>query len=54
MEVRLSAQRPYREALGRDEVLGLMSRDAGAKLDPEAFEALRTLLTDPGAIDLAA
>jgi HD-GYP domain-containing protein (c-di-GMP phosphodiesterase class II) len=40
----LSSERPYREALAPDEVLGIMRRDAGTALDPEAFEALEALL----------
>jgi HD-GYP domain-containing protein (c-di-GMP phosphodiesterase class II) len=43
----LSAHRPYREALGPDEVLEIMSREAGTKLDAEAFEALVALMTQP-------
>ena len=42
----LSAQRPYRDALAPDEVLEIMSREAGTTLDAEAFEALVTLMTD--------
>ena len=40
----LSSDRPYREALGPDEVLGIMRRDAGTALDAEAFAALEELL----------
>jgi HD-GYP domain-containing protein (c-di-GMP phosphodiesterase class II) len=43
----LSAERPYRAALGPDEVLAIMAREAGTTLDAEAFEALVTLMTDP-------
>ncbi|MEA2364352.1 MAG: hypothetical protein QOD71_3497 [Thermoleophilaceae bacterium] len=43
----LSADRPYRAALSPDEVLEIMSREAGTKIDAEAFEALVTLMTDP-------
>jgi HD-GYP domain-containing protein (c-di-GMP phosphodiesterase class II) len=45
----LSAERPYRAALAPDEVLAIMAREAGIKLDAEAFEALVTLMTDPSA-----
>jgi hypothetical protein len=31
-----------------------MSDEAGTKLDAEAFDALRSLLSEPDAIDLAA
>ncbi len=40
----LSAERPYRPALGPDEVLRIMRRDAGRKLDSEAFAALEDAL----------
>jgi HD-GYP domain-containing protein (c-di-GMP phosphodiesterase class II) len=40
----LSSERPYREALTTDEVLGIMRRDAGTALDAEAFAALEELL----------
>jgi putative nucleotidyltransferase with HDIG domain len=40
----LSAERPYRPALPIDEVLGIMRRDVGLKLDPLAFEALEAWL----------
>jgi HD-GYP domain-containing protein (c-di-GMP phosphodiesterase class II) len=43
----LSAHRPYRDALGPDEVLAIMSREAGTTLDAEAFEALAALMTQP-------
>ena len=43
----LSAHRPYRDALAPDEVLAIMSREAGTTLDAEAFEALATLMTGP-------
>jgi putative nucleotidyltransferase with HDIG domain len=47
----LSAERPYREALGPDEVLAIMRRDAGRALDARVFEALEGWL---GAGELAA
>ena len=40
----LSAERPYRSALSPDEVLGVMGRDAGRALDPDAFAALGQVL----------
>ena len=40
----LSAERPYRAALGVDEVLSIMARDAGPKLDAGAFAALAAWL----------
>jgi putative nucleotidyltransferase with HDIG domain len=47
----LSANRPYRPALGHDDVLRIMRRDAGRTLDAEAFSALEHVLPDyaPGA-----
>jgi putative nucleotidyltransferase with HDIG domain len=36
----LAAERPYRAALDGDEVLAIMAREAGTKLDGEVFEAL--------------
>jgi HD-GYP domain-containing protein (c-di-GMP phosphodiesterase class II) len=50
----LSAERPYRPALGPDEVLSIMASEAGTKLDAEAFEALVGLMTDPRAAEGAA
>jgi putative nucleotidyltransferase with HDIG domain len=40
----LSAWRPYRPAQGSDEVLAIMERDAGRKLDADAFAALEQVL----------
>jgi HD-GYP domain-containing protein (c-di-GMP phosphodiesterase class II) len=40
----LSAERPYRPALGPDEVLEIMRRDAGGTLDADACEALEDVL----------
>jgi putative nucleotidyltransferase with HDIG domain len=40
----LSAERPYRAALGVHEVLSIMGRDAGPKLDAGAFAALAAWL----------
>ena len=48
----LSAERPYRPALGPDEVLRIMRRDAGRKLDPEAFAALEEALPARAAVAL--
>ncbi len=39
----LSAERPYRAALPRDEVLGIMGKQVGTGLCPVAFEALKGL-----------
>jgi HD-GYP domain-containing protein (c-di-GMP phosphodiesterase class II) len=50
----LGAERPYRAALEPDEVLAIMSQEAGTKLDAEAFDALVTLLSDREAAGLAA
>ena len=38
--------RPYRAALPVDEVLSIMARDAGPKLDARAFAALEAWLPD--------
>ena len=40
----LSAERPYRAALPVDQVLSIMGRDAGAKLDAGVFAALEAWL----------
>ena len=40
----LSADRPYRESLTPEQVLEIMRRDAGTKLDPVAFAALEAWL----------
>jgi len=40
----LSAERPYRAALPVDEVLAIMRRDAGPRLDEDAFAALEAWL----------
>ncbi len=48
----LSAERPYRRALGPDEVLGLMRQQAGSTLDAAAVEALEEVL--PGTMHLSA
>ena len=45
----LMADRPYRASLPVDEVLGIIRRDAGTKLDGEVVEALQDVL--PGAKD---
>jgi HD-GYP domain-containing protein (c-di-GMP phosphodiesterase class II) len=36
----LGAERPYRAALESDELLAIMAREAGTRLDGEVFEAL--------------
>ena len=43
----LSAERPYRAALPVDEVLAIMRRDAGERLDADAFAALEAWLPGP-------
>jgi HD-GYP domain-containing protein (c-di-GMP phosphodiesterase class II) len=40
----LSAERPYRPALGADEVLEIMRRDANRGLDGNALAALEQVL----------
>jgi putative nucleotidyltransferase with HDIG domain len=45
----LGAERPYRAALPFDEVLSIMGRDAGPKLDAGAFAALEAWLPGRGA-----
>jgi HD-GYP domain-containing protein (c-di-GMP phosphodiesterase class II) len=40
----LSADRPYRPALAPDDVLDVMRRDAGPRLDGNVFEALEEVL----------
>jgi HD-GYP domain-containing protein (c-di-GMP phosphodiesterase class II) len=40
----LTSERPYREALSRDEVLAIMRYDAGKRLDADAFAALEAWL----------
>jgi HD-GYP domain-containing protein (c-di-GMP phosphodiesterase class II) len=45
----LSAERPYRAALPIDDVLSIMARDAGPKLDAGAFAALAAWLPRRGA-----
>ena len=40
----LSADRPYRSAMGADEVLEIMRRAAGHALDRDAFAALEQIL----------
>ncbi len=42
----LSAERPYRPALSPDDVLEIMAREVGTKIDGEAFEALVALMTE--------
>jgi putative nucleotidyltransferase with HDIG domain len=43
----LSADRPYRLALSPDEVLGVLRRDAGSRLDADAVAALEQVLPAP-------
>jgi putative nucleotidyltransferase with HDIG domain len=42
----LSSDRPYRAALGPEEVLDIMRGDAGVRLDADAFAALEAVLPD--------
>jgi HD-GYP domain-containing protein (c-di-GMP phosphodiesterase class II) len=50
----LSAPRPYRDALSIDEVLRIMGRDAGGKIDAVAFGALEAWLPSaPGSLAYA-
>jgi HD-GYP domain-containing protein (c-di-GMP phosphodiesterase class II) len=42
----LSEKRPYREALQPPRITAIMNREAGTKLDPECYEALRTVMAD--------
>jgi HD-GYP domain-containing protein (c-di-GMP phosphodiesterase class II) len=42
----LSAERPYRLALERDEVLRVMTREAGGALDANVFAALEGLWSE--------
>jgi HD-GYP domain-containing protein (c-di-GMP phosphodiesterase class II) len=49
----LSAPRPYREALAVDDVLSIMGRDAGSKLDAVAFGALEAWLPHATALVVA-
>lgn len=49
----LSAERPYRAALPRDQVLAIMRRDVGAAFCPESFAALEAALARPQAGDSA-
>jgi len=43
----LGAERPYRDALGPDEVLAIIRRDVPHRLDARAFEALEAVLGRP-------
>jgi len=44
----LSAERPYRPALAHDEVLAIIAREAGTKLDRNVFAALEGLWAEDG------
>jgi putative nucleotidyltransferase with HDIG domain len=50
----LSAERPYRAALPIDEVLAIVGRDAGERLDADAFAALAAWLPGRGSALAAA
>lgn len=39
----LSSARPYREALGREEAIAIMGEAVSSAIDPDCFEALRSL-----------
>jgi HD-GYP domain-containing protein (c-di-GMP phosphodiesterase class II) len=41
----LSSTRPYRHALGPEEALAIMNEAVGSALDPDCFEAMRTVLS---------
>jgi putative nucleotidyltransferase with HDIG domain len=45
----LGAERPYRGALDVDEVLAIMAREAGTKIDGEVFEALVGVMSSSAA-----
>jgi putative nucleotidyltransferase with HDIG domain len=40
----LASRRPYREDLSEEEVITILSRQAGSAIDPACFEALKTFL----------
>ncbi len=40
----LTAERPYRHALPEEQALAIMARDVPARLDPDAFSALKTVI----------
>jgi HD-GYP domain-containing protein (c-di-GMP phosphodiesterase class II) len=46
----LSADRPYRDALELDDVLAIMRREAGPRLDPEAFAAFEATVPELAAV----
>ena len=50
----LSAERPYRAALPVDEVLSIIGRDAGERLDAGCFAALAAWLPGRGSVLAAA
>ena len=50
----LSAERPYRAALPLDEVLSIMRRDAGERLDAACVAALEAWLPGRGSVLAAA
>ncbi len=43
----LTAERPYRHALAEEQALELMRRDVPGRLDPDAYEALETVIDLP-------
>ena len=42
----LSEKRPYREGLAPAQITAIMDRDIPARLDPQCYEALRTVMAD--------
>jgi len=42
----LSEKRPYRDALAPAQITAIMDRDVPAKLDPECYEAMRSIMED--------
>lgn len=45
----LTAKRPYREALSSEAAIGILDREAGPRLDPDAVGALRRSPSEPAA-----
>ena len=43
----LTATRPYRPALNEEEALETIRRDVPRRLDPDAYEALETVIDRP-------
>ena len=47
----LSAKRPYRDALPKERVLEIISKDVPEALDASCFEALQSVVQQEGALD---